>query len=105
MSHSGLARFIRLCQQADPSILDAIKRGAPSEFRPALSYHFEVAGKRMRAAMVVLSCGAAGGRIERAVKPAAVVEMIHKYLLVMHDLIDLEEVRRGRPTVSGVMGV
>src|SRR6266446_1346175 len=104
MSRSGLARFVRLGQQADPAILDAIKRGAPSEFRPALSYHFEVAGKRMRAAMVVLSCGAAGGRIERAVKPAAVVEMIHNYSLVMDDLIDRGEVRRGRPTVRVVMG-
>jgi len=104
MSRSGLARFIRLGQQADPAILDAIKRGAPSEFRPALSYHFEVAGKRMRAAMVVLSCGAAGGKVERAVKPAAVVEMIHNYSLVMDDLIDQGEVRRGRPTVRVVMG-
>jgi geranylgeranyl diphosphate synthase, type I len=104
MSRSGLARFIRLGQQVDPVIFDALKRAAPSEFRPALSYHFEVAGKRMRAAMVVLSCGAAGGRVERAVKPAAVVEMIHNYSLVMDDLIDRGEVRRGRPTVRLVMG-
>ena len=104
MSPSGLARFIRLGQQADPIILDALSRGAPSEFRPALSYHFEVAGKRMRAAMVVLSCAAAGGRVERAIKPAAVVEMIHNYSLVMDDLIDRGEVRRGRPTVRVVMG-
>jgi len=104
MSRSGLARFIRLGQQADPIILDALKHGAPSDFRPALSYHFEVAGKRMRAAMVVLSCGAAGGRVERAVKPAAVVEMIHNYSLVMDDLIDRGEVRRGRATVRVVMG-
>jgi len=104
MSRSGLARFIRLGQQADPIILDALKQGAPSDFRPALSYHFEVAGKRMRAAMVVLSCAAAGGRVERAIKPAAVVEMIHNYSLVMDDLIDRGEVRRGRPTVRVVMG-
>ena len=104
MSPSGLARFIRLGQQADPVILDALNRGAPSEFRPTLSYHFEVAGKRMRAAMVVLSCAATGGRVERAIKPAAVVEMIHNYSLVMDDLIDRGEVRRGRPTVRVVMG-
>lgn len=54
--------------------------------------------------MVVLSCGAAGGKVERAVKPAAVVEMIHNYSLVMDDLIDRGEVRRGRPTVRVVMG-
>jgi len=58
----------------------------------------------MRAAMVVLSCAAAGGRVERAIKPAAVVEMIHNYSLVMDDLIDRGEVRRGRPTVRAVMG-
>jgi len=58
----------------------------------------------MRAAMVVLSCAAAGGRVERAIKPAAVVEMIHNYSLVMDDLIDRGEVRRGRPTVRVVMG-
>src|SRR3989440_6425527 len=104
MSPSGLPRFIRLGQQADPVILDALSRGAPSEFRPALSYHFEVAGKRMRAAMVVLSCAAAGGRVERAIKPAAVVEMIHNYSLVMDDLIDRGEVRRGRSTVRVVLG-
>ena len=58
----------------------------------------------MRAAMVVLCCGAAGGRLERAIVPAAVVEMIHNYSLVMDDLIDRGEVRRGRPTVRVVLG-
>src|SRR3989442_4323121 len=104
LSRLGLARFIRLGQQADPVILDALKRGAPAEFKPALSCHFEVEGKRMTAAMAVLSCAAAGGRVERAIKPAAVVEMIHNYSLVMDDLIDRGEVRRGRPTVRVVMG-
>ena len=104
MTGSGLTKFIRLGQRADPVILDALSRGAPADFKPALRYHFEVAGKRMRAAMVVLSCAAAGGRVERAVKPAAVVEMIHNYSLIMDDLIDRGEVRRGRPTVRVVMG-
>lgn len=104
MSHSGLKGFIRIGQKADPIILDALSRNAPAEFRPALRYHFEVAGKQMRAAMVVLSCAAAGGSIERAIKPAAVVEMIHNYSLVMDDLIDRGEVRRGRSTVRVVMG-
>lgn len=58
----------------------------------------------MRAAMVLLSCGAAGGHLEQAVKPAAVVEMIHNYSLVMDDLIDRGAVRRGRPTVRAAFG-
>ena len=104
MSRSGLAKFIRIGQQTDPVILDALSRGAPADFKPALRYHFEITGKRMRAAMVVLGCAAAGGRVESAVKPAAVVEMIHNYSLIMDDLIDRGEVRRGRPTVRVVMG-
>lgn len=58
----------------------------------------------MRAAMVIMACGAAGGRVEQAIKPAAVVEMIHNYSLVMDDLIDRGEVRRGQPTVRVKLG-
>ena len=88
----------------DPAILAALENGSAKDFRPSLNFHFKAGGKRMRAAMVVLSCGAAGGRPERAIKPAAVVEMIHNYSLVMDDLIDRGEVRRGRPTVRVVVG-
>src|SRR2546430_11666986 len=105
MSHSGLRKFIRIGQQADPVILDALSRDAPADFKPALRYHFEVAGESMRAAMLVLSCAAAGGKIERAIKPAAGGEMIHNYLLLMDDLLCRGGIRRGRPTVrSGVWG-
>ena len=88
----------------DPAIIAALRNGSAKDFRPSLNYHFEAGGKRMRAAMVVLCCGAAGGHPERAIKPAAVVEMIHNYSLVMDDLIDRGEVRRGRPTVRVVLG-
>jgi geranylgeranyl diphosphate synthase, type I len=81
-----------------------MRNGSAKDFRPSLNYHFEAGGKRMRAAMVVLCCGAAGGRLEHAVRPAAVVEMIHNYSLIMDDLIDRGEVRRGRPTVRAAFG-
>jgi len=54
--------------------------------------------------MVIMACGAAGGKVEQAIKPAAVVEMIHNYSLVMDDLIDRGEVRRGQPTVRVKLG-
>ncbi len=53
----------------------------------------------MRAALVMLSCAASGGRVEDALKPAAAIEMIHNYSLIMDDMIDRGTVRRGRPTV------
>src|SRR5207245_7840552 len=67
-------------------------------------YHFRTGGKRMRATLVLLSCGACGGRIEDGMNPAALVEMIHNYSLVMDDLIDRGVVRRGKPTVRVKFG-
>ena len=104
MSEKELQRLVRMGRQVDPTIRRALRTGSAADFRSTLDYHFEVGGKRMRAAMVFLSCGAAGGRPERAVNPAAVVEMIHNYSLVMDDLIDRGDVRRGRPTVRAAFG-
>ncbi len=104
MSLNRLERIIRIGRQVDPIILDHLANASAKEFRPSLDYHFAAGGKRMRAAIVVLSCAAAGGKAERAMKPAAVVEMIHNYSLVMDDLIDRGEVRRGKPTVRVLLG-
>src|SRR5437667_10909311 len=41
---------------------------------------------------------------QRTIKNYTVVVMLHKYSLVMDDLIDRGEVRRERPTVRVVMG-
>ncbi len=91
-------------RRVDPIILDAITNLGAEDFRPALAYHFKVGGKRMRAAMVMLSCGASGGRMEDSLRPAAVVEMIHNYSLVMDDIIDRGDVRRGKPTIRSRFG-
>ncbi len=104
MSAQDLQKIIQLGRRVDPAILTALTNGSAKEFRTSLNYHFKAGGKRMRAAMALLSCGAAGGRPERAIKPAAVIEMIHNYSLVMDDLIDHGEVRRGRLTVRAALG-
>lgn len=104
MSQKSLERIIRLGRRVDPTIIRALSAGSAKEFRPTLDYHFEAGGKRMRAAMVLLCCGASGGRPERAVNHAAVIEFIHNYSLVMDDLIDRGDLRRGRPTVRAAFG-
>ena len=104
MSQLELHKISRLGRQVDPLIIESLRNGSAREFASPLSYHFDSGGKRMRAAMVIMACGAAGGRIEQAMRPAAVVEMIHNYSLVMDDLIDRGEVRRGHPTVRVKLG-
>src|SRR5207302_1057631 len=74
------------------------------KFQYPVAYHFRTGGKRMRATLVLLACAACGGRIEDGMNPAALVEMIHNYSLVMDDLIDRGVVRRGKPTVRVKFG-
>ena len=57
-------------------------------------------GKRIRAALVVLGYQAGGGEKPEDVFPAAVaIELLHNFLLIHDDIIDLSDVRRARPTM------
>jgi geranylgeranyl diphosphate synthase, type I len=104
LSEKNLQTIVKLGRQVDPIIIEAMRHGSAKDFRPSLNYHFEAGGKRMRAAMVLLSCGAAGRHPKLALEHATVIELIHNYSLVMDDLIDRGVVRRGRPTVRAAFG-
>src|SRR4029077_163007 len=104
MKSDPLARIVKMGRKVDPIIFKTLADSAPIEFRSPVDYHFRTGGKRMRATLVLLACAACGGRIEDAMNPAALVEMIHNYSLVMDDLIDRGVVRRGKPTVRVKFG-
>ena len=104
MSSDALSRIIRMGRKVDPIIFRALEEASAPAFRPAVEYHFRTGGKRMRATLVLLACAACGGNIEDGMNPAALVEMVHNYSLVMDDLIDRGVVRRGKPTVRVQFG-
>lgn len=57
-------------------------------------------GKRIRAALVMLGYQADGGEKSDDVLPAAVaIELLHNFLLIHDDIIDLSDTRRARPTM------
>ncbi len=60
----------------------------------------EGGGKRLRPALLLLSCRLNGYRGERAVPLAAVVELIHTATLLHDDVIDEAGERRGRCSVN-----
>jgi octaprenyl-diphosphate synthase len=61
-------------------------------------------GKRIRPALLLLACRAAGYRGERAILLASVVEFIHTATLLHDDIIDEATVRRGRRSVNSRWG-
>jgi geranylgeranyl diphosphate synthase type I len=70
-----------------------------------LEHSMSSGGKRIRAGLVMLSCEAAGGRMEQALYGAAAIELLHNYSLVIDDIIDRGEIRRGKPTVIKEFGL
>ena len=61
-----------------------------------------VGGKNMRPALTLAAYAGLGGEETDAVVPvAAAMEMLHTAMLVHDDILDHDEVRRGRPNLAG----
>ena len=61
-------------------------------------------GKRLRPTLLLLSSKLAGDGGQGAIRMAAVVEMIHTATLVHDDVIDVAQIRRGRPSPNVLWG-
>ncbi len=76
----------------------------PPELAAAVAYAIDSKGKRIRSALVTLACEAVGGTPEQAGFAAASIELIHSSSLVLDDVIDKSEKRRGRDTIHKLWG-
>lgn len=98
--HSNLQDMLEgIARDVEPVIYDALVEKASSDFQEVLLYPLKAGGKRIRPAVLVLSCEAAGGRAKYALNAAAAIELVHNYTLIIDDIIDHGEVRRGAPTL------
>ena len=76
---------------------DFSKKIEPVQLKEAvLSYPLR-AGKRLRPALVMWSCGLLGGDMCKVEYAAAAVEVYHNWTLVHDDIIDEDKLRRGKP--------
>jgi geranylgeranyl diphosphate synthase type I len=96
-----LAQRARLVDAELPNLLVDIK---PPELAAAVAYAIASKGKRIRPALVTLACEAVGGTAEDACFAAASIELIHSSSLVLDDVIDKSEKRRGRYTIHTLWG-
>jgi octaprenyl-diphosphate synthase len=94
--------------QEDMARVDAlIRRRLDSDValvRQVAEYLVASGGKRLRPAMLLLACGAAGARPEARLQLAAVVEFIHTATLLHDDVVDASELRRGQTTANAAFG-
>jgi geranylgeranyl diphosphate synthase type II len=78
----------------------------PAEIHRAMRYAVLAGGKRLRPLLCLAAAEAAGGSKEKALVPAAAIELLHTYTLVHDDLpaMDDDKLRRGQPTVHVKFG-
>ncbi|MCP4904075.1 MAG: polyprenyl synthetase family protein [bacterium] len=61
-------------------------------------------GKRLRPALVLLAAELCGYTGPRRIELAAALELLHTATLVHDDIVDLAEIRRGRPSANAIWG-
>jgi len=81
-----------------------IEAADPDELSEQLESVVLAGGKRVRPTVTLLVCEALGGDAERAVDFAAGVELVHNASLVIDDIIDRSDVRRGTPSAWAAHG-
>jgi octaprenyl-diphosphate synthase len=72
--------------------------------RQVAEYLVASGGKRLRPALLLLACGAAGYSEAPRLSLAAVIEFIHTATLLHDDVVDASELRRGRTTANAAFG-
>ena len=98
---STLEKFTKI---VDPVIKKALILNVSKKFRPLVKYPVSTGGKRLRPALAIMSCLMLGGKLKDALYPAAGLEILHNYTLIIDDMIDHDFLRRGHPTTWALFG-
>ncbi len=98
------AALERAAKLVGPALDDAVAQLCP-ELAPVVGHHMDAGGKRIRAALAVLSAEASGASADTAVVGAVAVELVHNFSLIHDDVIDGDTERRHRRTVWIEFGV
>lgn len=98
--------FLSYLKESGEAVLSYYKENPPFELTPkelmdGTFVYFERGGKRLRPAICRLAAGALGGEeAERAATPCALaLELYHNWTLVHDDMIDHDDLRRGKKAV------
>jgi len=82
----------------DPAIKELLDLYINRENRELVNYPVSAGGKRIRPTLAVISCQMLGGKIKDVLYPAAGLEILHNYTLIIDDIIDKSFFRRGNLT-------
>jgi geranylgeranyl pyrophosphate synthase len=88
-----------LRQQVEEQLVGVIPAKNVPLFHEPIAYVNALKGKRLRPLLVLLYGLNHGGSLEKLLRPAVAIELLHNFTLVHDDIMDNDETRRGKPTV------
>ncbi len=90
-------------EQVNQLIMDQLHSDVPMVENVG-HYIVDAGGKRLRPLLVLLSASALGDCSPAHIKFAAIIEFIHTATLLHDDVVDISNLRRGRPTANAEFG-
>ncbi len=96
---TSLDNFLKeTSQRIDPAIEEVLSFNLNPARAEMVLYQIRTGGKRLRPAIAAASCFLFGGKWEDIIYPAAGLEILHNYTLIVDDIIDRSQMRRGMET-------
>ncbi len=93
-----------LIDRVQDQLQKSVKDEFPSTLKEPIYYFLESPGKKIRPLLTLLSCEAIGGQYEDALHAAVGIELFHDFTLIHDDIMDQDDLRRGRYTVHKKWG-
>jgi len=94
-----LERLKPLNDRIQEKLLSSIDDEFPRTLKDPIRYFLETPGKKIRPLLTLLCCQAVGGGVEDALPAAVGIELFHDFTLIHDDIMDQDELRRGRITI------
>ena len=93
----SIAQIRTILAEKESQILSGVVM--PEHLYEPIRYILSLGGKKIRLALVLLSCNLFSDDLDAAVAPALGIEIFHNFTLMHDDLMDRSDMRRGNPTV------
>ena len=99
MTYSELKKYLSYVDdKISPVMKELLNSDVDKKNKHAVHYQILTGGKRVRPALAIASCKMFGGRLNDILYPAASLEILHNYTLIIDDIIDNSILRRKNPT-------